>query len=149
MTADTHQGTPVDDGRAAKTGRQLLTELMTAIHQAGGQHKFARQRGISQSILSLTVTGRRGIDESVANALGYIKRVTVEYVPIRPALRPSTTIESPQTIEQNAAERRPGDAHTLGDGLRQAAAHHSSARNSSATDLPDTERSTITIPATT
>lgn len=75
-----------DDG--AITPQQLVAELMTAIHSIGSQTKFAHKKGVSQSLVSLTVTGKRGIDESIANALGYVKRVKVEYVPIRRSTRP-------------------------------------------------------------
>ena len=93
-----------DDG--AITPQQLVAELMTAIHSIGSQTKFAHKKGISQSLVSLTVTGKRGVDESIANALGYVKRIKVEYVPIQRSTRPPTPL--------------PGDDPSSGDKLSSA-----------------------------
>lgn len=90
-----------DDG--AITPQQLIAELMTAIHSIGSQTKFAATKGVSQSLVSLTVTGKRGIDESIANALGYIKRVKVEYVPIQRSIGPAAL-----TQDAGDARQKPG-----------------------------------------
>ncbi len=121
-----------DDG--AITPQQLIAELMTAIHSIGSQTKFAAKKGVSQSLVSLTVTGKRGIDESIANALGYIKRVKVEYVPIRQGTCPATLTQhasdarpessmgeqQPRTGLRHGVEQAPGDDPSFGDGLSPA-----------------------------
>ena len=98
------RGNGSDDG--AITPQQLIAELMTAIHSIGSQTKFAHKKGVSQSLVSLTVTGKRGIDESIANALGYVKRVKVEYIPIQRSTR--------------SPARPPGDDPSSGDKLTSA-----------------------------
>ena len=122
------RGNGNDDG--AITPQQLVAELMTAIHSIGSQTKFARRKGVSQSLVSLTVTGKRGIDESIANALGYVKRVRVEYVPIQRSTRPPAPV--------------PGDDLTTGDKLSSAvepefeggaARHHGDTPPSEAADV--------------
>lgn len=118
-----------DDG--AITPQQLIAELMTAIHSIGSQTKFANKKGVSQSLVSLTVTGKRGIDESIANALGYVKRVKVEYVPIQRSTRSTTLTQDAGDVRQepnvrdlqpragirHGTEHAPGDDSSLGDEL--------------------------------
>lgn len=121
-----------DDG--AITPQQLIAELMTAIHSIGSQTKFAAKKGVSQSLVSLTVTGKRGIDESIANALGYIKRVKVEYVPIQRSIGPAALTQDagdarqkpgmgdlqPRPDIRHGIEHVPGDDPSIGDGLSPA-----------------------------
>ena len=83
MTVEISQAGHDAGNDEAITPQQLITQLINAIRSAGSQSKFASKYRVSQSLVSLTVTGKRGIDASVANALGYIKRVKVEYVPLQ------------------------------------------------------------------
>jgi DNA-binding transcriptional regulator YdaS (Cro superfamily) len=52
------------------TRDQALKMLKKAIREAGGQKEFARQHGISQTIISTTMTGKRGMSPTVLDAIG-------------------------------------------------------------------------------
>ena len=98
------------------TTTQLLAKLMNAVHRSGTQRKFATAHNVSQSIVSLTVIGERGIDATIANALGYIKRVQVEYVPLR-ATPSSAALTGPQDARDQPARRSATDRNGADDDL--------------------------------
>lgn len=43
------------------------------LSRRGAQGAFARRVGIPQSVVSEVASGRRGVPESIANALGYVE----------------------------------------------------------------------------
>ncbi|WP_308718975.1 hypothetical protein [Komagataeibacter xylinus] len=59
------------------TGRpiaEMKSVLADAVELAGGQHAWSRKTGIPQSVVSLTLSGRRDVSENIVNALGYVTR---------------------------------------------------------------------------
>ena len=97
------------DDRPCLSAPELVKELMTAVDHAGSQRQFARRNGLSQAIVSATATGRRGIDETVANALGYFKRTKVAYVPIRRRTDNPPANPAPRHQASPESGRGPGD----------------------------------------
>lgn len=50
----------------------MRAELIRQVSEAGSASKWARNHGISQTSLSLQMTGRRPVSEEVANVCGFV-----------------------------------------------------------------------------
>ena len=57
---------------ASPTAADLRNLLFAQCEQFGSQRAWARSRGISVSLVSLTLAGKRDMAPAIANALGYV-----------------------------------------------------------------------------
>lgn len=62
--------------------REVMKRLLAAIDKAGNQHRFAQQIGVSPSVISYILYGKREFPDRVLNALG-VERVTMLSVTYR------------------------------------------------------------------
>lgn len=66
---------------SAVTADQLRSELVTQCKHAGGVRQFALAKGVSHTLVSLTLSGAREPAETIANAVGFMRLVS--YIPIK------------------------------------------------------------------
>ena len=75
-----------DGGRTVKiegaiNGQDLISELSRVCEKHGSKSEFARKSGIPVSAISDILSGRRAMNDTMANALGYVRPTF--YVPAR------------------------------------------------------------------
>lgn len=91
---------------------------------------FAREKGVSQSLVSLTVNGKLDPDRTIANALGYVQRIAVTYVPIRRRFVAGGTDDRPgderEDVDGGAVQERL--SAELARAVRRAGGQHAYAR---------------------
>jgi len=57
-----------------ETGESLVAMLRSQCEQSS-QREFARQAGLSETLVSLVLSGKRPMTASIAKALGYQKKI--------------------------------------------------------------------------
>lgn len=55
------------------TDRDVLAALDRACAGRGGQSRFARAHMIPESVVSMALSGKRDLPQSIANALGFVE----------------------------------------------------------------------------
>ena len=55
------------------TDHQLVKLLAKRCDNAGAQSAFARKHGVSETLVSLTLAGKKPVGKTIARALGYGK----------------------------------------------------------------------------
>ena len=55
------------------TDHQLVNLLAKRCENAGAQSAFARKHGVSETLVSLTLAGKKPVGKTIAKALGYRK----------------------------------------------------------------------------
>ena len=56
------------------TDHQLVKLLAERCENAGAQSAFARKHGVSETLVSLTLAGKKPVGKTIARALGYQRK---------------------------------------------------------------------------
>ena len=67
-------------GSAGASESDMRAKLRDAVARDGGQARWAHQHEIAPTVVCDVLAGRREVSEAIANALGYVRRVTYQQV---------------------------------------------------------------------